>query len=207
MIPDQWTRSTLAELCELVKGETAIQKARPGPYPLVTTGEERKSADHFQFNIEAVCVPMISSTGHGHASLKRVHYQSGKFALGNLLTALAVRQPSRLLPRFLALYLTYFKDQLLVPLMVGTANMSLTMKRLGTVVVHIPPLKDQERILCTLGEAHEVFASGSWLTAEPPSWFRRSSMRRSAGRQPLLSLCKDSPIFRTLLQASPRDDA
>lgn len=156
MTPKSWMKSTIGELCDLAKGKSPIAKTPPGPYPLVTTGRERKMANHFQFDMEAVCVPMISSTGHGHASLHRVHYQQGKFALGNILTALLVRDRTVLLPRFLALYLNYFKDQLIVPLMVGAANMSLTMKRLADVSISFPPMEEQEQIVQTLDEAEAL---------------------------------------------------
>jgi type I restriction enzyme S subunit len=156
MVMDHWTQTTLADVCEMVKGTTPILRASPGPYPLVTTGQDRRTADHFQFDGEVVCVPMISSTGHGHASLKRVHFQTGKFALANLLTGLIVRDQSALMPRFLALYLNYFKDQIIVPLMVGAANMSLTVTRLGTTQVRFPSIDGQKRIVETLGEAEEL---------------------------------------------------
>jgi type I restriction enzyme S subunit len=90
---------------------------------------------------------LISSTGHGHASLKRVLYQEGRFALGNLLAGLVVREPGRLLPRFLALYLNVFKDSLIVPLMRGAANMSLTLDRLSSVPVAFPSMERQVAIL------------------------------------------------------------
>ncbi len=151
-----WTRSTLGELCDLVKGSAQISKTKPGPFPLVTTGEERRTADHFQFDTEAVCVPMISSTGHGHASLKRIHYQAGKFALANLLTALLVKDKSALLPRFLQIYLNYYKDVLIVPLQTGVANMSITVGKLATVPVGFPPLEEQHRIVRTLDEAEAL---------------------------------------------------
>jgi hypothetical protein len=83
-------RASLGELCMLVKGTSPISKTPPGQYPLVTTGEGHKAAASFQFDTEGVCIPLISSTGHGHASLKRVHYQSGKFALANLLASALV---------------------------------------------------------------------------------------------------------------------
>lgn len=156
MIPDSWERRTIAELCEMVKGSSPISKTKEGQFPLVTTGAERKTADHYQFDAAAVCVPMISSTGHGHASLKRVHYQEGKFALANLLTALIVRDQTKLSPRFLHLYLNFYKDQLLVPLQAGAANMTITVGRLATVPVRFPPLAEQERILRTLDEADEL---------------------------------------------------
>lgn len=156
MTPDSWEQRTIAELCEMVKGSAPISKTKEGQFPLVTTGAERKTADHYQFDAAAVCVPMISSTGHGHASLKRVHYQEGKFALANLLTALIVRDQTTLSPRFLHLYLNFYKDQLLVPLQAGAANMSMTVGRLATVPVGFPPLAEQKRILRILDEADEL---------------------------------------------------
>jgi type I restriction enzyme S subunit len=146
-------RTRLGELCTLVKGTLPILKTRPGMYPLVTTGEEHKTADAFQIDGEAVCIPLISSTGRGHASLKRVHYQTGKFALGNLLVAALVKDRSVLSTQFLAHYLTYTKDRLIVPLMTGVANMSISIDRLETVPVEFPPMADQERIVRLLDDA------------------------------------------------------
>src|SRR5690349_21719129 len=119
-------RAPLGELCDLVKGTSPISKTPPGQYPLVTTGEEHKTADSFQFDAEAACIPLISSTGHGHASLKRVHYQAGKFALANLLAAALIKDHSLLSAKFLAQYLMVTKDRLIVPLMTGAANMSIS---------------------------------------------------------------------------------
>ena len=142
----------LGALCTLVKGTSPISKTTPGPFTLVTTGEVHKTADHFQLDAEAVCVPLISSTGHGHASLKRVHYQSGKFALANLLAAAVVKDPSALSTRFLAKYLMFSKDRLIVPLMTGSANMSISIERLGSVPIEFPSLEEQERIVMVLDE-------------------------------------------------------
>src|SRR6266540_923376 len=137
-------RASLGELCTLVKGTSPISKTAAGPYPLVTTGENHKTAGNFQFDAEAACIPIISSTGHGHASLKRVHYQSGKFALANLLVAAMVKDHSALSTKFLARYLMWTKDRLIVPLMTGAANMSLSIDRLATVPVEFPALAEQE---------------------------------------------------------------
>lgn len=149
-------RASLGELCDLVKGTSPISKTPPGPYPLVTTGESHKTASSFQFDADAVCIPLISSTGHGHASLKRVHHQSGKFALANLLAAALVKEPSVLSPRFLMRYLMFAKDRLIVPLMTGAANMSISIDRLATVPVEFPPLAQQKRIVRLLDEADEL---------------------------------------------------
>ena len=59
-------KSTLGELCTIEKGATGILKAIPGKYPLVVTGEERKSHNQFQFEDDAVIIPLVSGTGHGH---------------------------------------------------------------------------------------------------------------------------------------------
>ena len=149
-------RASLGELCSLVKGTSPISKTRPGPYTLVTTGEMHKTADSFQLETEAVCIPLISSTGHGHASLKRVHYQTGKFALANLLAAAIVKDHSVLSAKFLTRYLMFSKDRLIVPLMTGAANMSISLDRLATVPIEFPPLAEQERIANLLDEADEL---------------------------------------------------
>ncbi len=149
-------RAPLGELCRLIKGTSPISKTPPGPYPLVTTGEEHKTANTFQFDAEAVCIPLISSTGHGHASLKRVHYQVGKFALANLLAAAVVKDRYVLSAHFLERYLMFTKDRLVVPLMTGAANMSISIDRLATIPVEFPPFADQERIVKLLDEADEL---------------------------------------------------
>jgi type I restriction enzyme S subunit len=149
-------RKTLGELCKVVKGKSPISKTTPGVYVLVTTGEEHKTADNFQFDEEAVCIPLISSTGHGHASLKRVHYQTGKFALGNLLAAALVKDKSVLSTKYLARYLTFTKDRLIVPLMTGVANMSISVDRLATVPVEFPSLAEQERIVKQLNDVDDL---------------------------------------------------
>ena len=100
----KWEFIELAELCDLEKGKTGLMKAVPGEYPLVATGKERRTCDSYQFDTEAVCIPLVSSTGHGHASLKYVHYQEGKFALGTILVAVIPKDKNVLNAQFLHLY-------------------------------------------------------------------------------------------------------
>jgi len=149
-------RAPLGELCSLIKGTSPISKTPPGRYPLITTGEENKTANTFQLDAEAVCIPLISSTGHGHASLKRVHHQTGKFALANLLAAAVVKDRSVLSARFLARYLMSTKDRLIVPLMTGAANMSISIDRLATIPVEFPSLAEQNRIVRMLDEGDDL---------------------------------------------------
>jgi type I restriction enzyme, S subunit len=77
----------LGDICTITKGETGIMKAIPGPYTMIALGETDKTHNEFQFNTKAAIIPLVSSTGHGHASMKRVKYCEGKFALGNILCA------------------------------------------------------------------------------------------------------------------------
>ena len=95
----------LKDICTLTKGAIGIMKAIPGKYPLVALSDERRSHNEFQFDAKAVIVPLISSTGHGHASMKRVHYQEGKFALGNILCAVIPKDDKQLCAKYLHLYL------------------------------------------------------------------------------------------------------
>lgn len=136
----------LSEIAEVAKGPTGIKGAKPGPYPLVVTAEDRGTCDHYDFEGEAVLVPMVSSTGHGDASLKRIHYQEGRFAVGSILAAIQVRDPGNYSPRFLYEYLSSFKDELLVARMSGTANVSLTVKKIAAVPVPVIRIADQRRL-------------------------------------------------------------
>lgn len=137
----------LKELCDFEKGATGLAKAEPGDYPLVTTGAERKSCTTYQFDAKAVCIPLVSSTGHGHASLKNVHYQEGKFALGSILVALTSKDSSRLDIQFLHLYLSQLKDQVLVPLMSGAANVALSVKKIQNIEIPLPSIERQREII------------------------------------------------------------
>ena len=143
----KWDFVGLSELCTLEKGKTGLMKALPGKYPLVATGKDRRTCDTYQFDAKAVCIPLVSSTGHGHASLKYVHYQEGKFALGTILVAVIPKDEDILNAQFLHLYLSRLKDTVLVPLMTGAANVTLTVTKLKTVKVPLPPIEEQLRIV------------------------------------------------------------
>ncbi|MCE1227014.1 MAG: restriction endonuclease subunit S [Geobacteraceae bacterium] len=136
----------------MVKGISPTLKTPPGPYPLVVTAEFRRSADNWQIEGPAVCIPLVSSTGHGDAALHRVHYQEGKFALANLLVALIPKDPDVCNAKYLYLLLTAQKDVLLVPLMQGTANVSLKEKDIASVEIPLPPITEQQRIVARVEE-------------------------------------------------------
>lgn len=138
---------SIGECCKTEKGKTPIQKAIPGEYPMVVTTAERKSCNTYQLEEPTVCVPLVSSRGHGVASLNQVFYQEGKFALGNILCAVTPKNHEYLSAKYLYYYLNFFKDTKIVSLMKGGANVSLTMDALKTVTIEIPSLKRQNEII------------------------------------------------------------
>ena len=142
----EWKKVKIGDICKIVKGTTGIASAEPGQYPLVVTAEERKTCSTYQFDCEAVCIPLVSSSGHGKKSLKNVHYQSGKFALGTILCAVIPNNPQELDARYLHQYLQFYKDIILVPLMKGAANVSLSMKDIAAVEFPLPPIERQREL-------------------------------------------------------------
>jgi hypothetical protein len=73
----QWPKVAMSELFHLEKGKIGIKAATPGGFPLVTTGEQYLSHIEPHFSGDSICIPLISATGHGHASLKRLHHIDG----------------------------------------------------------------------------------------------------------------------------------
>jgi type I restriction enzyme S subunit len=122
-------------------------KAIPGPYIMITLGEADKTHNEFQFDTKAVIIPLVSSTGHGHASMKRVKYCEGKFALGNILSAVIPKDESFVLAKYLHIYLHWNKEELLVSQMKGMANVSLPMNKIADVLVIVPSIEKQKEII------------------------------------------------------------
>ena len=140
----------IKDICTLVKGKTPIQKAIAGDYPMVVTTTERKTCNTYQFDTKAVCIPLISSRGHGVASLNHVYYQEGKFALGNILCAMIPDDENYVSAKYLYYYFECTKDYTLVPLMKGGANVAMHVSDIEKVKVPIPPLEVQRSIVSKL---------------------------------------------------------
>lgn len=138
-----WQKVKLGDLCTIEKGRTGIQKAVPGEFPLVVTAEDRKSHNEYQFDDEAVIVPLVSGTGHGHASIKRLHFQSGKFALGSILCAVIPKDKSILNAEYLYRFLNLNKERELVDRMKGMANVTLPIKEIAKIEIPLPTLEAQ----------------------------------------------------------------
>jgi len=137
----------LGDICTITKGATGIMKAIPGPYTMIALGETDKTHIEYQFDTKAVIIPLVSSTGHGHASMKRVKYYEGKFALGNILCAVIPNDESFVLAKYLHIYLHWNREELLVSQMKGMANVSLPMNRIADVMVTVPSIDKQREII------------------------------------------------------------
>ncbi len=140
------TFARLGSIANLQKGLTGIQSSTPGEFPLVVTSAGRGTCDHFDFDGAAAIIPLVSSTGHGNASINRLHYQEGKFALGTILCAVFPFDEQLISARFLYEYLTAFKEELLVSKMIGTANVTLTLGKIAEVPVPILAPAVQRRV-------------------------------------------------------------
>ena len=139
-----YPKKTIGELCNIVKGETGIASAIAGEYPLVVTAKDRKTSATYQFDTQAVCIPLVSSSGHGKKSLNYVHYQEGKFALGTILAAVIPKNHDEISAAFLHQYLLFYKDIKIVPLMRGAANVSLAVKDIAKIEIPLPPIDEQK---------------------------------------------------------------
>ena len=157
-----WRKVKLGDLCTIEKGKTGIQKAIPGEYPLVVTSEERKTNNEFQFDDEAVIIPLVSGTGHGHASIKRLHFQKGKFALGSILCAVIPKDKNTLNTDYLFRFLTLNKDRELVDRMKGMANVTLPIKEIAKIEIPLPPLKKQIKFI----EKYQILEFKNGLISE-----------------------------------------
>jgi len=137
----------IGDICRIEKGKTGIQKAIAGRYPLVVTGEDRKSHNEFQFDDEAVIIPLVSGTGHGHASIKRLHFQKGKFALGSILCAVIPIDKGQLSAEYLFRYLDLNRENELVARMRGMANVTLPIKEIAQIEIPLPTLEEQNQFV------------------------------------------------------------
>lgn len=140
-------KTKLKNVCKIEKGKIGIMKAVRGEYPLVVTAEERLSHNEWHFNEPATIVPLVSSTGHGHASIKRLHYAEGKYAVGNILATVIPINHNSLNAKYLYVYLTINKNELLVSQMTGAANVTLTLTRLADVEIEIPDYATQLKVI------------------------------------------------------------
>jgi hypothetical protein len=133
----------LGDVCTISDGLSPNMATTPGEYTLIVPAEEKKTADHFNFEAKAVCIPLVSSAGHGNAEINRIHYHEGKFALATTMCCLVSRDEKVLNPRFLYFMLDAVRNKLLVPLMAGATNVTMKSEQLRDVEIPLPSPEDQ----------------------------------------------------------------
>jgi len=137
---------TLSQVCKITKGKSSSTKTNSGEYPLVLMAADFKTSDHFDFEGEGVCVPLMTAASTGVAAMKRVHYVNGRFALANLLAFVEPNDTSKLNPIYLYKILLSAVDDL-ARLMKGAANVSMKTSDLGTFKIPLPPMNIQNKIV------------------------------------------------------------
>ena len=137
----------IGDLCDIRDGLSPNMATQPGEHVMVVPAEDRKTADHWSFEGKAVCIPLVSSAGHGKADIKRLHYQEGRFALANTMCALFVKDEAVLRPRYLHIFLSAMCQELLVPLMCGATNVTMSSDQLAEVIIAVPNVLLQDEVI------------------------------------------------------------
>jgi len=137
----------LDSLCDFHPGLSPNLKTLPGEFPLVTPAEDRKTSDHFDLEGPAVCVPVVSSSGHGKADVKRLHYQEGKFALATTMLAVSPKPDAAISARYLYQVLSDMKDSHIAPLMAGATNVTLKQDLFEKILIPVPKPEVQKEIV------------------------------------------------------------
>lgn len=130
-------------LINVFKGLSPTQSTPEGEFPFVVTAKNIRTADHFTFDQKAICIPIVSSSGHGHASVHRLHYIEGKFALANIMCGITILDENKINPKYLYYTLLAMKDEVIANLMTGTSNVSLDPEDIYDIEVPLPDINTQ----------------------------------------------------------------
>lgn len=158
--PDEIPLQRLNEIFHIVKGNIGAAEAKyQGEYDFLTSSSEFKKIDQYSFEGKAICIPLVSSTGHGHASINNIHYYDGRFEAASILAVLLPRDKYKdsAIVEYVYSYLLTHKDDVLVPYMKGSANVSLNTTRLGKIKIPIPDFSVMMKISSDiLGSQREI---------------------------------------------------
>ena len=143
------------DVCKISKGKSSSTKTVAGEYPLVLMAEQFKTSQHYDFEGEGVCVPLMTAASTGTAVMKRVHYVNGKFALANLLAFVEPIDTAIIHPLYLYKVLLLAVDEL-AGLMKGSANVSMKTSDLGTFEIPLPSLDTQMGIVKQIEIQQEI---------------------------------------------------
>ena len=146
-------------------GRQAAASANGGLIPFATSAKELKGTDKWDFDAEAICIPTVSATGHGHAAINSVHRMSGKFAAATI-TAVLIPKSSEVDVDFVYNFLLTHKDEVLISLMRGATNITLSIERLRDLEIPMPLGNLRKQTVDKICEAEQkIRALQSELTA------------------------------------------
>ena len=139
-------RATLGDICTLTKGTSPTERTPSGPYSPHRHCRVAENLERVPVRGWAVCIPTVSSRSRAclaeAGSLRQWAVRVGELARRRAgSTWRSARHAG------LSLNLNQFKDSLSVPLMRGTANVSLKPNQLMDLPVDLPPLAEQRRIV------------------------------------------------------------
>lgn len=137
----------LGEICNIHRGQHSNMSSPPGDFPLVVPANDRKTSEDYSFEFKSSCIPLVSSSGHGKADIKRLHYQEGKFALADTMCCLEAKNSDEVEMRYVHEYLSKFKDELLVPMMCGATNVTLDESDIRKILIPLPSMAEQKSIV------------------------------------------------------------
>lgn len=161
-VDPNWEKIKLNEIFKLEKGLRPIQKTEHGEYTLVTTGESFLTSSSYDYECEAICVPLISSAGHGKATLNRIYYVNGKFSVGNILMALLPKSKD-INVRFYYHLFSQEKDNLFTNLMYGTSNVSFSIEDCDDIEIPLPTKEEQDSIIEQIDNELKLVSANSKL--------------------------------------------
>ena len=144
--PNDCQRSKIIDLCRIEKGLSPNMATIPGEFQMVVPAPNFKTSEKYDFIGKATCIPLVSSSGHGKADIKRLHFVRGKFALANTMCALFSKDEKVLVPEYLYVYLTFKTNQILVPLMKGATNVTMDIRQLQNLFIPLPSRDIQIKI-------------------------------------------------------------
>lgn len=181
--PDGVKTVKIEELFEITKGSSAASSALDeGKFPFFTTSIQPRRSEIGSFSGPAICIPTVSATGHGHASIKTIHLAEGDFDASSI-TAVLLPKKDSVPVEDIYYYLLANKDELLVPLMRGATNKSLNTERLGQLEIPLLESSSQQ------GKAIQRLLEQKRKIEEAESELKELRLKHHAGIEALKEIC------------------
>ena len=68
--PEGINASPLSEICEIKRGLSPNMNTPAGEFQMVVPAPNFKTANRYDFEGKAVCIPLVSASGHGKGDIK-----------------------------------------------------------------------------------------------------------------------------------------